>query len=43
MVDVKLEKGNRRFLAASPEAPEARMSDGKSQINALSAVVFMEQ
>jgi len=42
-IEVELENGKGGFLMASPEIPEARESDGKIQIPALSAFVLMEK
>ncbi len=41
-VDVRLDDGTGRYMVASPESPEARTGNGIMQVNALSAVVFIE-
>jgi hypothetical protein len=42
-VRVELEKGTGRYLLASPEVPDAKESNGKFEIKALSAMVLMEK
>jgi hypothetical protein len=42
-VEVEMETGKGRYLIASPENPEPKESNGKIEIPALSAVVFMEK
>ena len=42
-VEVELENSKGGFLMASPEIPQAKESNGKIEISALSAVVFMEK
>jgi hypothetical protein len=42
-VEVELENKKGGFLVASPEVPEAKVSNGKVEIPALSAIVIMEK
>lgn len=42
-VRVELEKGTGHYLLASPEVPDAKESNGKFEIKALSAMVLMEK
>jgi len=41
-INVRLDGGTGRYMVASPESPEARTGEGSMQVNALSAVVFIE-
>jgi hypothetical protein len=45
MISVEVELGKKKggFLMASPEIPEAKESNGKVELPALSAFVFMEK
>jgi len=42
-VEAELENSKGEFLMASPEVPEAKESNGKIEISALSAAVFMQK